>query len=130
MGQRAPWRLQQFRARPTEERTADPSLISSFCRHLRDGSVVTWGNYGLGGDSSALQDQLKNVQQIQASNYAFAAILGDGFVGTWGSERFGSDGSSAEDQLQSVQQIHASKSAFAAFVTWGFGANGGDHPGR
>ena len=40
--------------------------------------VVTWGVAG--GDSSAVQDQLRNVQQIQASNGAFAAILGDGSV--------------------------------------------------
>ena len=37
-----------------------------------------------GGDSSAVQDQLKIVQQIQASTNAFAAILGDGSVVTWG----------------------------------------------
>ena len=36
-----------------------------------------------GGDSSAVRDQLKNVQQIQASHNAFAAILGDGSVVTW-----------------------------------------------
>ena len=51
---------------------------------LGDGSVVTWGRAACGGDSSSVQDQLKNVQQIQASWYAFAAILGDGSVVTWG----------------------------------------------
>ena len=30
-----------------------------------DGSVVTWGDPGDGGDSSAVQEQLKDVQQIQ-----------------------------------------------------------------
>ena len=39
------------------------------------GSVVTWGNAEFGADSSAMQTQLKNVQQIQASDGAFAAIL-------------------------------------------------------
>ena len=29
------------------------------------------------GDSSDVQDQLKNVQQVQASHFAFAAILMD-----------------------------------------------------
>ena len=31
----------------------------------------------LGGDCSAVQDQLKNVQHIQGNDSAFAAILGD-----------------------------------------------------
>ena len=49
---------------------------------------MTWGNaFCHGGDSSAVQDQLKNVQQIQASDSAFAAILGDGSVVTWGDAR-------------------------------------------
>ena len=42
------------------------------------GSVVTWGNAEFGADSSAMQTQLKNAQQIQASDGAFAAILDDG----------------------------------------------------
>ena len=36
------------------------------------------------GKSSALQDQLRDVQQIQASDRAFAAILADGTVVIWG----------------------------------------------
>ena len=40
---------------------------------------MTWG----GGNSSAVRDQLKNVQQVQATKSAFAAILGDGSVVTW-----------------------------------------------
>ena len=39
---------------------------------LGDGSVVTWGDPFFGGDSSAVQDQLKTVRQIQASSGAFA----------------------------------------------------------
>ena len=37
-----------------------------------------------GGRSSAVQHQLKDVQQIQASSTAFAAILSDGSAVTWG----------------------------------------------
>ena len=48
-----------------------------------DGSVMTWGDAGFGGDSSAVQAQLRNVHQIQANRFAFAAILGDGSVVTW-----------------------------------------------
>ena len=43
---------------------------------------MTWGRPAYGGDSSTVQDQLKNVQQIQASDGAFAAVLGDGSVVT------------------------------------------------
>ena len=39
---------------------------------LSNGSVVTWGDAEHGGDSSAVQDQLNNVQQIPASDMAFA----------------------------------------------------------
>ena len=43
---------------------------------------MTWGpEYG--GDSSAVQDQLKTVQQVQATYKAFTAILADGSVVSW-----------------------------------------------
>ena len=47
-----------------------------FAAILEDGSVATWGRAACGGDSSAVRDQLSGVQQIQATDYAFAAILG------------------------------------------------------
>ena len=37
-----------------------------------DGLAVSWGDAEGGGDSVAVQDRLKNVQQIQASSTAFA----------------------------------------------------------
>ena len=46
---------------------------SAFAAILADGSVVTWGDKGAGADSSAVQDQLRNVQQIQTTGTAFAA---------------------------------------------------------
>ena len=55
------------------------AFASAFAAILADGSVVTWGSAYHGGDSSSVQDQLKDVQQIQASGLAFAAILGDGY---------------------------------------------------
>ena len=60
------------------------------------------------GDSWAVQDQLRSVQQIQASASAFAAILADGSVVTWGDEARGGDSSAVREQLRSVQQIQAS----------------------
>ena len=86
---------------------------------------------GSGGHSSSVQDQLKNVQQIQASNQAFAAILGDGSVVTWGSVYFGGGSSAVQAQLKNVQQIQASDEASAAIlgdgsvVTWGSADYGG-----
>ena len=64
--------------------------------------VLTWGNPGSGGDSSAVQDQLKSVRQIQATTSAFAAILEDGSVVTWGYPGEGGDSSAVQDQLKSV----------------------------
>ena len=79
-----------------------------------------------------MQDQLKNVQQIQASCGAFAAILLDGSVVTWGIADYGGDSSSVQHQLKNVQQIQALYDAFAAIlgdgsvVTWGSAEYGGD----
>jgi len=47
-------------------------------------TIVTRGHSAIGGDSSAVQDQLRNVQQVQATSAAFAAILQDGSVVAWG----------------------------------------------
>lgn len=76
--------------------------------------IITWGNPVMGGDSSAVQDRLRSVQQVQGNNSAFAAILADGSVVTWGHPAFGGDSSEVQDQLQSVRQIVAAGSAFAA----------------
>ena len=63
-----------------------------------------------------MQDQLTNVQQIQASDGAFAAILGNGSVVTWGHANFGGDSSAVQHKLTNVQQIQASSAAFAAIL--------------
>ena len=42
-------------------------LCGAFAAICGDGSVVSWGNADFGGDSRAVQDQLKNVQQILGS---------------------------------------------------------------
>ena len=91
--------------------------------------MVTWG---LEDDSTAVQEQLKNVQHIQASlGGAFAAILGDErfkhpccagcicfhpgqwSVVTWDRYR-GGNSSAVQAKLRDVQHIQASRSAFAA----------------
>ena len=49
-----------------------------------DGTMVTWGDPGYGGDSNHVQESLQQVQEVQASKRAFAAILTDGSVVTCG----------------------------------------------
>ena len=63
---------------------------------------MTWGNPINGGDSSEVQDQLKGVQQVQATSRAFAAILADGSVVTWGSPDRGGDSSAVAGQFATV----------------------------
>ena len=75
---------------------------------------MTWGHVACGGDSSAVQNQLKDVHCIQASSYAFAALLGDGSVVTWGADAC--DSSAVQHHLKNVQHIQASNAAFAAFL--------------
>ena len=90
-----------------------------------DGSVVTWGNSQFGADISEVQEQLRDVQQLQAAEYAFAAIRADGTVVTWGKGPKGGDSSGVQDQLHGVRSIQKTKSSFAALradgsvVTWG-----------
>ena len=83
-------------------------MYAAFTALLGDGSVVSWGYEDCGGDSSAVQDQLRDVQQIQASSQAFAAILGGGSVVSWGNADGGGDSSAVQNQLKNVQQIQAS----------------------
>ena len=93
--------------------------------------VLTWGGDGCGGDSSAVQDRLKSVRQVQATGRAFAAILEDGSVVTWGDPFRGGDSSAVQDHLKSVRQVQATETAFAAIledgslVTWGHPRGGG-----
>ena len=63
---------------------------------------MTWGEPYYGGDSSEAQDQLKGVQQIQATDNAFAAILADGSLVTWGDPGSGGDSSAIADQFAYV----------------------------
>jgi len=47
----------------------------AFAAILANRSVVTWGNPECGGESSGVQDRIKNVQQVQATDRAFVASL-------------------------------------------------------
>ena len=79
-------------------------------------AIVTWGHPGRGGDSSSVQDQLKGVVQIQATHYAFAAILEDGSVVSWGDNASGGTSAHVQKELKGVQQIQGTHAAFAAIL--------------
>ena len=124
--------MKQVAAAGAKRHSASPALAAI----LGDGSVVTWGLAGLGDDSTAVQEQLTNAQQIHASIGKFAAILGDGsVVTTWTGGPYVpyvSNDMAVPEQLKNVQQIQASFGACAAIlgngsvVTWGAAGLGGD----
>ena len=61
------------------------------------GRVVRWGKAHSGGDSSSVQDNLKNVQQICGTSAAFAAVLVDETVVTWGNPDRAGESSKVQD---------------------------------
>ena len=77
LGQPKGWR--QVRGpRSAEECTAGQGYCTrhgAFAAILADGSVVTWGDPSCGGNSSAVQDQLRSVQKVEATWNSFAGIL-------------------------------------------------------
>ena len=50
---------------------------------MQDGTVVSWGHGAHGGDSIAVQGQLRDVRSVHASSAAFAALRSDGSVAWW-----------------------------------------------
>ena len=65
---------------------------------LSDGSVVTWGESDMGGDSGVVP--LDDVRHIEATQSAFAVIRDDGSVVTWGRPRWGGDSSAVVERLK------------------------------
>ena len=72
--------------------------------------------------ATPVHEQLKDVQQVQASHGSFAAVLGDGSVVNWGC---GGGSRAVQHRLKNVQRVQASRGTFAAVlfdgsvVTWG-----------
>ena len=107
---------------------------AAFAAVKHDGSVVTWGNAGDGGDSDEVKSELTcGVDHVVGTVRAFAAVKKDGSVVTWGSPGDGGDSDEVRDQLTGgVDNIVGNAFAFAAVkddgsvVTWGgadFGGN-------
>ena len=96
---------------------ANRSAFALYC--VGGHRIITWGQPDKGGDSSRVQDQLRNVQQICGSGRAFAAILADRSVVTWGDPKCGGDSSRVQDQLRNVQQIRGTALCFCCnFGRW------------
>ena len=115
MGWSTIWRWHLCSQRAAQECSTYSVHSTCMCWNPWRCSVVTWGHAPFGGDSSAVQDELRGVQQIQATRAAFAAILADGSVVTWGNPEYGGDSSAVKSQLRSVQQIQSTDYAFAPF---------------
>lgn len=95
--------------------------------------IVTWGHPDVGGNSSAIQNRLRDVREVKATGSAFAAVLANRHVVTWGDSDYGGDSSGVQDQLRDVGEVQARRGgAFAAIltdgrvVTWGHPRWGGD----
>ena len=76
--------------------TTDVSKVAStsvaFAALRADGSVVTWGNKGNGGDSRSVSSDLDGtikVRDVYSNMTSFAALREDGTVITWGYSGFG-----------------------------------------
>ena len=89
----------------------------------------------IGGDTTDVANQLKNITEITANSSAFAALRKDGSVVTWGDDFNGGDSRAVASQLNGkipVTKIFANEGAFAALrndgsvVTWGHGYMGGN----
>jgi len=110
------------------------STYRAFAALKGDGSVITWGDDQDGGDSSEVQNELKEgVETICSNKFAFAALKDNGSVITWGDENYGGDSSAVQNELQGgVETIYSTGYAFAglkrngSIVTWGAPNQGGD----
>eukprot|EP00439_Symbiodinium_sp_Y106_P042535 s2907_g5.t1 len=90
------------------------SCECAFAAIVAGGLVVSWGHPDSGGDSSTVQDQLRDVTAIQATDAAFAALRSDGSVVTWGSSASGGRSSRVQSQLMNVEHIQRASRSFAA----------------
>ena len=80
---------------------------AAFAALKSDGSVVTWGDFDWGGDSSTVKAQLSGgVQCVFGNERAFAAVKFDGSVVTWGDAEAGGDSSSVASQLSGCAHSH------------------------
>jgi len=120
---------------PSEASRFENGNLSAFAALKTNGSVVVWGNEGLGGDHHRTVASLlaSDVVQVFSNLRAFAALKTDGSLVTWGEAGNGGKSTAVAARLTSgVAQVSSSGTAFAALktdgsvVTWGNPAEGGD----
>jgi hypothetical protein len=99
----------------------------SFAAVRNDGSVVTWGQAGGGGDSSMVELELADgVVRVVATFGAFAAIKENGRVVTWGFPAYGGNAHMHDAALRDVVDVVASRDSFVALtrggraLVWGY----------
>ena len=92
----------------------------------------------MGGDSSAVKSNLKDVTNIYSNTQAFAVIKSDCSVVTWGNSDAGGNSSSVAsdlngvDNAKDVTKIASTQNSFAALrkdgsvITWGAKSTGGE----
>jgi len=110
--------------------------VLAFAALRADGSVVTWGDSSMGGDSSSVASLINgDVTQVFSTQTAFAALREDGSVVTWGDSSYGGDSNTITNLINGdvdVTQIFSTEGAFAALredgsvVTWGDSSMGGN----
>lgn len=101
----------------------------------RDGTVVTWGDSSLGGNSMLVANKLKNVVSIASTMGAYIALLQNGTIIEWGFMNWRGDRIqfiAVQDKLIDIVKIYSTKSSYLALsqtgnvVTWGIVETGGD----
>eukprot|EP00659_Diplonema_papillatum_P005646 gene5646-8611_t len=118
------------------DHVSDIAMTDTAVAALRiDGSVVTWGDLGYGGNSTSVAEELSgSVVSVAGTSQAFAALKEDGSVVTWGKRSAGGESTSVAALLQGVAGVGANQNSFFALkkslkggyavVAWG-GFNGG-----
>ena len=98
----------------------------AFAAICDDSTVVSWGSNKHGGDSSHLKDQLRDIQCIQTSARAFAALTSRGRVLSWGMQsEFQEVLIPPEQGSHEITEIQSNEHSFAAItkdgsvITWG-----------
>jgi len=97
---------------------AKAATSRAFAVLKQDNNVVTWGRDDIGGNSSSVRNQLRQVESIYGGARAFAALKQDKTVVTWGEAYYGGDSSSVRDQLEQVKSIYGAEYAFAAALKY------------
>ena len=107
---------------------------NAFAALKDNGSVVTWGYAGYGGNSTNVTGSLtSNVTAVYSNGFAFAALKTDGSVVTWGDADYGGNSTilTGGNLTSGVKAVYSTERAFAALktdgsvVTWGVAFYGG-----